>query len=503
MNKFIPRLLLAKTVACEILSKIALIAGLWQVPILVSASGFSGRYELCIFATAIFFFAIFHFLSQRFSLSLGGSAKNSLRVYFQEKFLNLSPIQDRAQKGMPLQELSLHYMKVADQMEAWYSRFLPSAFLAVFVPLIIFFVMLFVDKITAAILFFTGLLLPLFLFLIGKIAGEKSKKQWQSFAKTRAFFLESLQGYKTTKIFRKVAERTRDLEIAETEFGERTLGVLKTAFLSSLVQEWAGSLSIALVAVSLALRLLNGTMEFGTAFLSLLLTPEFYRPIRQFGSAFHTAINAKTGWDGLTFPQSSPFPPPTLRTDAPALTLHTPSSDYAIAPGNPLYIAGESGVGKTRLVLEFFGFIENESPVRLYGGDPKNIAYLPQNPTWFKGTLLENLCPAGECELCEVQAVLSAVNLGHFAKRLQEQVLEYAANFSGGEKRRLAIARIILLNRPTWILDEPFAGLNEEIVAVLEKLIEKESQSRAILCISHNKGTIERASRVWRMEGGL
>jgi len=295
---FIPKKLLAFTIICECLSRLTLLFAIFQIPVLAEKS-FNSEVcvnDLAIFLIAIFLCAAFHFISQKLSLHLGGTAKKNIRTYFQNKFLNILPIQDRTQKGMPLQELSLHYIKTADLMEPWYSRFLPSIGTAAILPCIILFTMFFIDKLTFAILFFTGLLLPLFLFLIGKMARQKSETQWQSFSKLRAFFLESLQGYKTIKIFKKVRERERDLEIAENEFSEKTLAVLKTAFLSALIQEWATSISIALVAVSLALRLMNGSMAFGTAFLALLIVPEFYRPIRQFGLAFHTAINAKTAW---------------------------------------------------------------------------------------------------------------------------------------------------------------------------------------------------------------
>jgi len=294
MNFFIPKKFLTWTIISECFSRIAIIFALFQIPVLVK--NFSVE-RISFFLGAISLFALFHFFSQKLSLSLGGRAKKKIQAYFQNRFLNMLPIRDRAQRGMPLQELSLHYIKTADLMEPWYSRFLPSAYLAAIIPCIILGIMFFIDRLTFMILFFTGLLLPLFLFLIGKIAKKKSEEQWQSFSKLRAFFLESLQGYKTIKIFKKVKERERDLEIAETEFGKKTLAVLKTAFLSALAQEWIGSLSIALVAVSLALRLMNGSMEFDGAFLALLIAPEFYRPIRHFGTAFHVAINAKTAWE--------------------------------------------------------------------------------------------------------------------------------------------------------------------------------------------------------------
>jgi ABC-type transport system involved in cytochrome bd biosynthesis fused ATPase/permease subunit len=504
MNSFIPKKFLIWTIINECLSRIALVFAFFQIPILVK--NFSNT-RICLFLGAIFFFALFHFFSQKLSLHLGGTAKKKIQIYFQNKFLNVLPIRDRAQKGMPLQELSLHYMKTADLMEPWYSRFLPSAYLAATIPCVILGIMFFIDKLTFIILFFTGLLLPLFLFLIGKIAKQKSKEQWQSFSKLRAFFLESLQGYKTIKIFKKVKERERDLEIAENEFGRKTLTVLKIAFLSALVQEWVCSLSIALIAVSLALRLVNGGMEFDAAFLALLIAPEFYRPIRQFGVAFHIAINAKTAWRDVTgktitvSQNMDNYIPSRHNHVAPLLRLKTPPGNFEISPKNPLYIAGPSGCGKTRLVLEMLGHIEpqNKQIELLCEGDKSDIAWLPQSPVWYKGTLLENLCPVEQRSLLEIKIALEKVNLGHFMQRLNEQVLEYANNFSGGEKRRLAIARIILLNRSIWILDEPFAGLDKTNVQMIEKLLEQETETKSILCISHHTETLARAKRVFNL----
>ena len=487
MNSFIPKKLLAFTIFFECLSRIALLFILFQIPnfanIAYKSQNTGFEFYFAKFFITIFLFIVFHFFAQKLSIYLGGAAKKKLRTYFQNKFLNTPPIQDRNQKGMPLQELSLHYMKSADLMEAWYSRFLPSIGIAAIIPCLILFTMFFIDKLTFIILFFTGILLPLFLFLIGKAAKQKSEEQWQSFSRLKAFFLESLQGYKTIKIFKKVKEREQNLKIAENEFSKKTLAVLKTAFISALVQEWAGSLSIALVAVSLALRLMNGSIDFGIAFLALLITPEFYKPIRQFGAAFHTAINAKTAWNSA---ETNNYPSMQNPQQCPA------DNPVLLPPQQSLiYITGPSGCGKTRMVLEMLGHIEpqNTKTKLFYNGDKNDIAWMPQNPIWFKGALLENLCPVKLRDFSEVCAALKKVNLEHFSERLNEQVLEYAANFSGGEKRRLALARIILLNRPVWILDEPFAGLDKASVQIIEKLLEKESETKSILCISHHLQT--------------
>ncbi|MCL2207513.1 MAG: ATP-binding cassette domain-containing protein [Fibromonadales bacterium] len=151
-----------------------------------------------------------------------------------------------------------------------------------------------------------------------------------------------------------------------------------------------------------------------------------------------------------------------------------------------IYITGPSGSGKTRMILEMLGHIESQdSEMKLiYDGDKNDIAWMPQNPIWFKGTLWENLCPVEMRDLEEVKSALKRVNLGHFEQRLGES----PNNFSGGEKRRLAIARIILLNRPLWILDEPFAGLDKANIEVIENLLKEESEAREIFCITHHVG---------------
>ncbi|MCL2260986.1 MAG: ATP-binding cassette domain-containing protein [Fibromonadales bacterium] len=151
-----------------------------------------------------------------------------------------------------------------------------------------------------------------------------------------------------------------------------------------------------------------------------------------------------------------------------------------------IYITGPSGCGKTRMILEMLGHIEpQDSDMKLiYDGDKSDIAWMPQNPVWFKGTLWENLCPVEMRDLEEVKSALQRVNLSHFEQRLGES----PNNFSGGEKRRLAIARIILLNRPIWILDEPFAGLDKANVDVIEGLLKEESKVREIFCITHHTG---------------
>lgn len=151
-----------------------------------------------------------------------------------------------------------------------------------------------------------------------------------------------------------------------------------------------------------------------------------------------------------------------------------------------IYITGPSGCGKTRMILEMLGYIEpQESEMKLiYDGDKNDIAWMPQNPVWFKGTLWENLCPVEMRSLEDVKCALQRVNLGHFEQRLGES----PHNFSGGEKRRLAIARIILLSRGVWILDEPFAGLDKVNVEVIERLLKEESKVREIFCITHHAG---------------
>ena len=388
------------------------------------------------------------FFYAREAASLGRLAAARLREYLWER-LSQGPVRALRTGGEPVQAGPDQALRVADALEPWYGQYRPQALLAIGVPLLVLVLVYSQDPWSALVLAVTGPLLPLLLALIGIQAKARGEKQWQSLARLRAFFLESLVGLKTLKLLGLSAQRREELESAEKEFSKRTLAVLRTAFLSALVLEWAAALGTALVAVQVALRLQYGQLEFGAGLFALLCTPEFYKPIRQYGLAFHTALDARNAYKQQGHWFKSPEAPVIQAECAPlpkswSLRLST-GSEEMLAPGAPLVLTGPSGCGKTTLLLDFLG--EGPGTGKCVLGPPtpwESIAWMPQQPVCWKASLRENLDPHGKHADRALWDALEAVGLAQRVRALpgglDGMVEEGGRNFSGGERRRLALS---------------------------------------------------------------
>lgn len=464
----------------------------------------------------------FRFFYLRWSARLGRENVARFRSAFWRVLLAAPVVADR-EKGETAQEGPARVRKVADALEPWFSQFLPQAALAVAVPLLILVLTLLYDPLTALVLAVTGPLMPVFLALIGIKARTRSERQWKTLARLRFVFLESLHGLRTLKIFGRSRERLHELEVAEKDFRDKTLDVLKTAFLSALVLEWGATLGTAIVAVEIALRLMNDRIAFHDGLLVLLWTPEFFRPLRQLGLGFHASLEARTavkdnealfagvaagelgGYGGAA--ASLEVVPAGLASE---LLVEVDGKTVAtVAPGQPAVITGPSGTGKTRFLLSSLGLCATPHGQRT-SLSPRlpwsDVGWLPQAPALFTGTLRDNLCPHGSLPPDRIFAALERVRLRSLIESLPgklDYVLEEnGRNFSGGERRRLALVRLLLLDRPVWILDEPLAGLDDVSARAVMSLLDEESKRRTILQVSHHVESLTRASQVLFMVEG-
>jgi ATP-binding cassette subfamily C protein CydD len=196
-------------------------------------------------------------------------------------------------------ELAMTAVEGVERLDAYVGRYLPQMALSVLVPLLIATYLLPIDWISAALLVLTAPAIPVLMILTGSHAEEHMKSQWTALSRMSAHFLDVLQGLPTLKAFgRGAAEHERVAKISD-EFRKRTLKVLRWAFLSGFVLEFITTLSIALVAVALGVRLLIGDISFEAAFLVLLLAPEFYRPLRELGASRHAGMEGKTATDRI------------------------------------------------------------------------------------------------------------------------------------------------------------------------------------------------------------
>ncbi|MDN5697511.1 MAG: hypothetical protein L0G70_05980, partial [Rubrobacter sp.] len=180
-----------------------------------------------------------------------------------------------------------------EKLEPYVARYLPQVYLSALAPALVGIFVLALDPLSGAILLATGPAIPVLMILIGRRAEEHSRKQWEAFSGMGARFLESLRGLPTLRAFARAEEEGRAVERASEDFRLRTMRVLRYAFVSGFALEFVATVSVALVAVALTMRLLYGDMGFQTAFLVLLLAPEFYRPLRELGVQRHAGMEGK------------------------------------------------------------------------------------------------------------------------------------------------------------------------------------------------------------------
>ena len=375
---------------------------------------------------------------------------------------------------------------------------------------------------------------PFLLYLIGRVTREASEAQWRAMNRFSAGLAEILRALPTLKLFaRERAERQRVRGLSE-DFAGAALRVLQLSFVSAFALELITTLAIAIIAVSIGLRLLYGQLTFTAAFFVLLLTPEFYQPLRLSGTAFHSGMIAHTAETalGAIAPKGVQVAQTSLGTsstrDVPVSgasaiqgvnvaphSLSPSSTRGAIAvrdlsfryPGSPLpllsgiqftvpkssltVLAGPSGCGKTTLLRLLAGLLLPESG-QIARADA--LSYVPQEPHLYNATLFENitLFQQGYDE-ASVRKALKALCLSDWAEALPQGLMtplgEGGQSLSQGQRKRLGLARALVQDRPLILLDEPTAALDERTAATIREVLLalKESGRHTLFVISHDE----------------
>lgn len=422
-----------------------------------------------------------------------------------------------------------------EAVEAYYARYLPAIALMAAVPLSILAFLWPADWISGLVLLGTAPLIPLFMILIGKGAERFNQRQWRKLARLSAHFLDVIQGLGTLKLFNASRREAEVVARVSDEYRQSTMAVLRVAFLSSLTLEFFATVSIAVVAVSIGFRLFWGQMDFLHGFFVLLLAPELYLPLRNLGSQYHARMAAIGGAERiieiLGTPGRSPGPgghaTPDLREvsirfrqvsfsypgNRPALD----GLDMEIRPGTRLALVGPSGAGKSTVVNLLLGFVQPSSGEILVGDrslgslDPeewrRHLAWVPQNPYLFHGTLLDNIRlgrpDASDAQIREAARLARAdVFIDRLPLGYQTPVGERGQGLSGGEIRRIALARAFLRDAPLVILDEATASLDPESEREVVAAIETLAADRTLLVIAHRLHTVRCADQILVLDGG-
>ena len=465
-----------------------------------------------------------HFIGlwqSRLQQSLSGAVRKDVREKLHARLLSREGQTDQrfTRELLPLA------LESTDALDAWYTRVLPVVLgIAITMPCLLLAAFL-VDPMTGLLMLVTVPIAPFLLYLIGRVTREASEAQWRAMNRFSAGLAEILRALPTLKLFaRERAERQRVRGLSE-DFAGAALRVLQLSFVSAFALELITTLAIAIIAVSIGLRLLYGQLTFTAAFFVLLLTPEFYQPLRLSGTAFHSGMIAHTAQTSLL--KASSVAPATRgvsvvgaiapkgvqvaqvslspsSTREESLTVCDLSFRY---PGSPLpllsgiqftvpkssltVLAGPSGCGKTTLLRLLAGLLLPESG-QIARADA--LSYVPQEPHLYNATLFENITLfQQDCSEQAVREALKALCLSEWTEALPHGLMtplgEGGQSLSQGQRKRLGLARALVQDRPLILLDEPTAALDERTAATIREVLLalKESGRHTLFVISHDE----------------
>ena len=523
--------------AIELLHGGLVVAAAWEAAVIVNTvfmehSGLTeAASDLLMLFLCVLSMALLRLPKSRIEAQLSHHVRLSARTALHEAML----LHGRSSSGA----LTLTLERV-DALDPFFHTVLPTMIAgAVLIPLILI-VTAFADPLSALLFLVTLPIAPFLLFLIGKATRRASERQWEKMQSLTNGFGELVRAAMTLKIFRRIDAEGAHLAHMSHSFAEASLSVLRLAFVSAFALELITTLSIALIAVSIGLRLLDGMMTFQTAFFVLILAPLFYQPLREGGIAFHAAMDAKTAEAALLPYVDLPSPtdgarsqilsPPAVRTEK--LSYRYPLTEEEVLTdlhlsfpaGKSTVLAGASGIGKSTLLLLLAGQIApSEGKIVLSDGAGEGnsfdlaqlsektrthlITYVPQEPHIFTAPLAENVSLWLEDATDEaVSAALEAAALGDFLHALPEGLRTPLGAgghpLSAGERHRLGLARAFFQNRPIVLLDEITAGLDGDTEALVIDALTRFAHHRTLILTSHRPALIAWADRVITLGGG-
>lgn len=466
--------------------------------------------------------------------------KMALRELLLEKFLRLGPAyQSRQQSG----ELSAAALQGVENLDTYFSQFLPQVVLAGAIPLAVLMAVFPRDILSGIVLLATAPLIPIFMILIGKLAEKLTRRQFLALSRMSAFYLDALQGLTTLKALGQSCNRVEKISEVSERYRLATISVLQITFLSALVLELVGTLSTAIVAVEIGLRLLYGHLDFMSALFILIVAPEFYLPLRNLGLRFHAGMagvaSAGRIFEILDTPETDArsqsgnvFRSAVGKVDwwnepicFEGVSYHYPGREeailkdltFCIQPGEMVALVGRSGSGKSTLVYLLLGFIQpTKGRIRIGRQRMQDIpldhwrqqiAWVGQHPVLFDGSLIDNLRIAKpDATMEEIEKAARRAGLVEEVAELprgwETEIGEGGARLSGGQAQRLALARAFLRDAPLLILDEPTAHLDPQNEALTVTAIRELCTDRTVVVIAHRMHTVQEADNILVLEDG-
>lgn len=466
-----------------------------------------------------------------------------IRVYIRQLILDkLRELGPAYIKGKPAGTWATLLLEQVEDMQDFFSRYLPQMSLSVLIPFIILVVVFPVNWAAGLIFLLTAPLVPMFMALVGMKAADANRKNFKALQRLSGHFYDRLQSMTTIRLFDHTSSETEVLKGASEVFRTRTMDVLKIAFLSSAVLEFFTSISIAMTAVYFGFTYI-GELNFGhygvgiTLFAGLfilILAPEFYQPLRDLGTFYHAkqqAVGAaesiveflETDITKVKSGDTQLDPAQGINIQAQDLKVLSPEGVQLVGPisfvlntRQSTALVGPSGAGKTSLINAILGFMPYEGSLKINGIElrdldlaswRKTISWVGQNPLLLHGSIRDNVT-LGKQDITD-QTVQNALDQSFASEFVNEHGLDYmisdrSGGLSVGQSQRLALARAMIQDGKFWLLDEPTASLDTRSEQLVMKGINSNIESRTALLVTHQLAPLQSVDNIMVMrDGGL
>lgn len=422
-----------------------------------------------------------------------------------------------------------------EMLTPYFSQYVPQLFYSAIIPIVLFIAAALADRLSAFIMLITYPIIPIFMVLIGYKSKEVNERQWKTLNVLSSHFVEMLQGLSTLKAFGGDKLQEEKVYSVSEDYRKSTMEVLRVSFLSALVLEMSATISIAVIAVNLGLRLVYDKISFLNAFFILILAPDFYLPLRQLGFKFHASLNGQVAIEKIEELEKKLDDNSTeigrleierdhIEIEVNNLTFSHEDREalnnvsFKINPGEKVALVGESGSGKSTLINILCGFLRvQDGSVFINGSDINNInresyinriSIVPQFPHIFNKSIEDNVLLGSKVTgYNETLTIYRAVKLDSLAKELKDGYKTIIgdgeeAALSGGEKQRISIARAMIKDADLIIMDEPTSALDAETEEMMYELISGPLKNKTVLLSAHRLNTVRKADKILVLKVG-
>lgn len=458
--------------------------------------------------------------------TLGRKAKKDLRERVYNKIVKLGV---RSTDGMSMAGLTQVSMEGVEQLDLYYSSYIPQFFYAMLAPFILFGITVWIEWRVAVVLLCCVPLIPVSIIAVSKYAKKIFATYWGKYTSMGDSFLDSVQGLKELKIFKAdEAQHTKMNETSE-EFRKITMKVLGMQLASTTIMDLVAYGGAGIGVAMAILSVVKWELAPIAALFLILVAVDFFLPLRAFGSAFHVAMNGASAGKKILSLLEQPDPVwgeetvtdteikvenVTFSYDGKRDVLKNVSMTFPKT--GMTAIVGESGCGKSTVVNMLFGAFRPKSGAVTVGGKEleslsresyySHLAVVSYNTYIFNETVRANFMLANKAVTDEeIYGALEKVNLADFIREnggLDKVITEDAANISGGQKQRLALAVNLVAHKDIYVFDEATSNIDIESEAIIMANIKALSREKAVIVISHRLANVTPADLIYYMESG-